>query len=421
MHQKTVLDNGLRIVSSTMPHTYSVCICIFIEAGSRHEFSGQEGLAHFVEHLCFKGTETRPTSKEISQAIDGIGGILNGETDKELTGYWVKVARPHFSFALDVLVDMIRNSRFNPSDIETERKIIIEELNMCLDSPHERVDMLIDEVIWPDQPLGHDIAGNKETVSVIDRQMVIDYVSNHYIPDSTVISVAGDISHDEVVNSVIAALGDWGRGSAAPWLPADNRQVTPRLLAEQRDTEQVHLCLAMRGIPQMHPDRYVLSLLNLILGGSMSSRLFLELRERMGLAYDIHSQITYFRDAGSINIYAGVEPERTEDTIKAILGELVKLRDIQVPELEITRAKVLSNGRLMLRMEDTRGVAGWLGSQELLMGYVRSVDEVVGVINAITARDLQRVASELFVTNGLNLVLVGPIRNKDRFEEYLQL
>lgn len=404
-----------------MPHTYSVCICIFIEAGSRHEFSGQEGLAHFVEHLCFKGTETRPTSKEISQAIDGIGGILNGETDKELTGYWVKVARPHFSFALDVLVDMIRNSRFNPSDIETERKIIIEELNMCLDSPHERVDMLIDEVIWPDQPLGHDIAGNKETVSVIDRQMVIDYVSNHYIPDSTVISVAGDISHDEVVNSVIAALGDWGRGSAAPWLPADNRQVTPRLLAEQRDTEQVHLCLAMRGIPQMHPDRYVLSLLNLILGGSMSSRLFLELRERMGLAYDIHSQITYFRDAGSINIYAGVEPERTEDTIKAILGELVKLRDIQVPELEITRAKVLSNGRLMLRMEDTRGVAGWLGSQELLMGYVRSVDEVVGVINAITARDLQRVASELFVTNGLNLVLVGPIRNKDRFEEYLQL
>ena len=404
-----------------MPHTYSVCVCIFIEAGSRHELSGQEGLAHFVEHLCFKGTERRPTAREISETIDGIGGIINAETDKELTGYWVKVARPHFSLALDLLVDMIRNSKFDPLDMDNERKIIIEELNMCLDSPQERVDMLIDEVVWPDQPLGHDIAGNKETVSAIDRQMVIDYVSNHYLPDSTVISVAGDISHDEVVDSVVAALGDWREGVPGPWLPADNRQEKPCLLVEQRVTEQAHLCLAVRGISQMHPDRFILSLLNLILGGSMSSRLFLEIRESMGLAYDIHSQITYFRDSGSVNVYAGVEPDRVEDTIEAILKELVKLRDFQLPEAEIARAKELTNGRLMLRMEDTRGVAGWIGGQELLMGYIRNVDEVVSLVNAVTARDLQRVAGELFVTNGLNLVLVGPSQDRGRLEEHLRL
>lgn len=421
MYQRTVLDNGLRIVSSSMPHIRSVCICIFIGAGSRYEAAEQAGLSHFVEHLCFKGTVRRPTAKELSEAIDGVGGILNGGTDKELTVYWAKVARPHFPLALDLLVDMIRNSKFDPVDIESERKVIVEELNMCLDSPQSRVDMLIDEVIWPAQPLGRDVAGSKETVATVDRSMILNYLSHLYLPNNTVVAVAGDISHNEVVDSVIEILGDWHDGVTASWSPADNDQSSPRFVTEQRKTEQAHLCLAVRGIPHDHPDRFALDLLNLILGEGMSSRLFLEIRERLGLAYDVNSQISHFHDSGAVNVCAGVDPKRVEDAIEAILRELVKLREDQVPEAEITKARELGKGRLTLRMEDTRSVAGWIGGQELLTGRIRTVDEVVSILDAITADDLQRMAQELFQTNRLCLALVGPSRRERRVERLLKL
>jgi len=381
----------------------------------------QAGLSHFVEHLCFKGTERRPTAKELSETIDGVGGILNGGTDKELTVYWAKVARPHFLLALDLLVDMLRNSKFDPVDMENERKVIIEELNMSMDSPQSRVDMLIDEVIWPAQPLGRDVAGSKETVAAIDRNMILDYQSTHYLPSNTVVGVAGDISHSEVVDSVMAVLGDWPDGVPGTWFPVDNGQDTSRLVAEQRKTEQVHLCLAVRGIWHMHPDRFILDLLNLILGEGMSSRLFLEIRERRGLAYEVHSHVSHFHDSGSVNIYAGVDPKRVEDAIEAILMEWVKLREEQVPEAEITKAKELGKGRLMLRMEDTRSVAGWMGGQELLMGHILTVDEAISILDAVTASDLQRVARELFLSNKLCLALVGPSRKERRLERLLKL
>jgi len=421
MYQKMVLDNGLRIVSSAMPHTRSVCICIFIGTGSRYEMAEQAGLSHFVEHLCFKGTERRPTAKELSETIDGVGGILNGGTDKELTVYWAKVARPHFLLALDLLGDMLRNSKFDPLDMENERKIIIEELNMCMDSPQSRVDMLIDEVIWPAQPLGRDVAGSKETVAAIDRNMLLDYLSTHYLPSNTVVSVAGDISHNEVVDAVMSALGDWPDGVPMSWVPAENGQDASRLVVEPRKTEQAHLCLAVRGISHMHPDRFILDLLNLILGEGMSSRLFLEIRERRGLAYEIHSHVSHFHDSGSVNICAGVDPKRVEDAIEAIVMELVKLREEQVSEAEVIKAKELGKGRLMLRMEDTRNVTGWIGGQELLMGHIRTVDEVISILDAVTASELQRVARELFVTNKLCLALVGPSFKERRLERLLKL
>jgi predicted Zn-dependent peptidase len=421
MYEKTVLSNSLRIVSSAMPHTRSVCICIFIGTGSRYETPEQAGVSHFIEHLCFKGTARRPSAKEVSETIDGIGGVLNGGTDKELTVYWAKVARPHFILALDLLVDMLRNSKFDPVDIENERKIIIEELNMCMDSPQNRVDMLIDEVVWPDQPLGRDVAGSKETVSIIDRNMMLDYMPYHYLPGNTVVGVAGDITHDEVVNSVSAVLGDWPDGNHRNWFPADNGQEASRLVAEQRKTEQAHLCLAVRGLPQNHNDRFTLDLLNLILGEGMSSRLFLEIRERLGLAYEVNSHISYLHDSGSVNICAGVDPRRVEDAIEAILRELVKLRDNQVSEAEIIKSKELGKGRLMLRMEDTRSVAGWIGGQELLLGNIRTVDEVVSILDAVTASDLQRVAQNLLLTDKLSLALVGPSLKEGRLKRLLKL
>lgn len=421
MYQKTVLSNGLRVVTSPMPHTRSVCISIFIGAGSRYEQPQEAGLSHFVEHLCFKGTEKRPTAKEISETIDGVGGVLNGGTDKELTVYWVKVARPHYSVALDLLVDMLRHSKFDPVEMENERRVIIEELNMSIDSPQSRVDTLIDEVIWPNQALGRDVAGTKETVSAINRQMILDYLPRFYLPGNTVISVAGDISHDEVVDSIAKSFGDWPIGVAGAWFPADDRQDAPCLKAEHRKTEQVHLCLAVRGLSHMHPDRFVLDLLNVILGEGMSSRLFLELREKRGLAYDIYSHVVYFRDSGSLAVYAGVDPKKLESTVEGILSEVARLKDEPVPEAELAKAKEMGKGRLLLRMEDTRSVAGWMGGQELLMGRILSVDEVVSIVDAITPGEIQRVARELFLTSKLNLALVGPVRNKGRLEKLLKL
>lgn len=421
MHQKTVLDNGLRIVTSAMPHTRSVCISILIGAGSRYELPEQAGLSHFLEHLCFKGTQRRATAKEISETIDSVGGVLNGGTDKELTVYWAKVARPHFLLALDLLVDMLRHSKFDPMEMENERKVIIEELNMGMDSPQQRVDMLIDEVIWPDQALGRDVTGTKDTVTAIGRQMILDYLSRQYVPSNTVVGVAGDISHDEVVDSVTEGFGDWHDGAFSPWFPAENSQDAPRLRVERRKTEQAHLCLGVRGLSHLHPNRFVLDLLNVILGEGMSSRLFLELRERKGLTYDVHSHASHFRDSGSVNVCAGVDPKKVEDAIEAILKELVRLREEQIPETEVVKAKELGKGRLMLRMEDTRSVAGWMGGQELLIGRIRSVDEVVSIVDAITADDLQRVAQELFLTSKLSLALVGPVRSERRLERLLKL
>ncbi|HUV52454.1 MAG TPA: pitrilysin family protein [Dehalococcoidia bacterium] len=421
MYQKTTLDNGLRIVTSMMPHTRAVCVSMFIGAGSRYELPEQAGVSHFVEHLCFKGTEKRPTAKEISETIDCIGGVLNGGTDKELTVYWVKVARPHFSAALDLLVDMLRNSKFDPVEIENERKVIIEELKMSMDSPQGRVDTLIDEVVWPNQALGRDVAGTKETVSIVNREMMLDYLPRLYLPSNTVVSVAGDISHEEVVSSVSRMLGNWPDGIPASWFPAENTQESPRLRREQRKTEQVHFCLTLRGLDNMHPDRFILDLLNVILGEGMSSRLFLELRERKGLAYDVHSHVNYYRDSGSLSIYAGVDPKKLESAIDAIIREIVRLRDEPIPEAELVKAKEMGKGRLLLRMEDTRSVAGWMGGQELLTNQIFTLDEVIEKVDAVTVENMRRLASELFLTSKINFALVGPVRNTGKLEKLLKL
>ncbi len=419
MYQKTTLDNGLRLVTSAMPHTRSVCIGIFVGTGSRSESEPEAGLSHFIEHLYFKGTERRATSKEISETIEGVGGILNGGTDKEMTVYWCKVARPHFPLALDLLTDMLRHSKFDPQDIERERQVIIEEINMSLDSPQYRVDMLLDELLWPVQPLGRDVAGSKETVAMLTRQMMLDYLARQYLPNNTVISVAGDIDHQEVAAKLSESFGDWADGVISPRYATRDEQREPRLRIEWRDTEQAHLGLAVRGLSALHPERFVLDLLNIILGEGMSSRLFLQIRERLGLAYAIHSYVSHFLDAGSVAIYAGVDPNQVDITLSAILEELNHLKE-GIPGVELTKAKEFSKGRLMLRMEDSRSVAGWAGWQELLMGHILEVDEVMAIIDAITQDDLQRVAQDLLVGDKLNLAVVGPVKGEERLEDLLR-
>lgn len=403
-----------------MPQVRSVSISILIGAGSRYEGEPEAGISHFVEHLCFKGTRRRPTSQQVAEAIEGMGGILNGGTDKELTVYWCKITRPHSHLALDVLGDMLCCSLFDPLEIEKERQVIIEEINCSLDSPSQRVDMLIDEVIWPGQPLGRDVAGTKEAVASMTREKLLDYMAAQYVPSNAVISLAGNINHEEIVESVSSILNGWSPGHPRPWYPALDGQRQPQLKAEFRDTESVQLCLGLRGLSGSHPDRFALDLLNIILGEGMSSRLFLEVRERRGLAYDIHSYISHYRDSGSLIVSAGVAPQNVEMALSVILEEIAKLRQ-GVPQEEMLKAKEQAKGRLLLRLEDTRAVAGWVGTQALLTDRIYTVDEVLQIVDAIAPQEMTRVATELFTTNNLNLALVGPVKKPDRLESRLSL
>ncbi len=420
MYQKTTLNNGLRLITATMPHTRSVSICIFIGVGSRYETEPQAGISHFIEHLCFKGTPKRTTAREISEAIEGVGGILNGGTDKELTLYWCKVAQHHFHLALDVLADMLLHSRFDPADIERERQIIIEEINMGKDSPSQLVNMLIDELLWPEHPLGRDIAGSKESVAAITRDMMLDYLAHQYLPSNTVVGIAGALQHQEMVTAVGQALGDWTDQQPRPGYSEYKEQKFPRMHIEKKDTEQAHLCLALTGLPLLHPKRFTLDLLNVILGEGMSSRLFTEIRDRLGLAYSIHSYVEHFLDTGSVAIYAGVEPKNLPVAIKAILEQLSQLKET-VPEAELTKAKELSKGRLLLRMEDSRSVAGWMGGQEILTNRILSIEQIVSIIDAIAAEELRQLAQELLVDSQLRLAVVGPVAGDEPLEELLKL
>ncbi len=420
MYQKTTLDSGLRVITATMPHTHSVCIGIFIGVGSRYEAETQAGVSHFIEHLFFKGTPKRPTAREISEAIEGVGGILNGGTDKELTVYWCKVAQTHLPLALDVLADMLLHSKFDPVDIERERQVIIEEINMSLDSPSQRVNMLIDELLWPNHPLGRDIAGRKETIAAITREMMLDYLGGHYQPNNTVVAIAGDINHQEMVTAVNRAFSNWANQPPhSGYLPYEAR-LAQRLHVETRDTEQVHLCLALPGLSLFHPKRFSLGLLNVILGEGMSCRLFTEIRDKLGLAYSIHSYVDHFADSGSVSVYAGVESQNLAVAIKAILEQLSQLKEA-VPGPELSKAKELSKGRLLLRMEDSRNVAGWMGGQEVLTGRILSVDQVVSIIDAITADELRQLAHEVLVGSQLRLAVVGPVAADEPLEELLKL
>jgi predicted Zn-dependent peptidase len=403
-----------------MPHTRAVCISIFVGVGSRYEAGAEAGISHFIEHLLFKGTDRRPLSRDISAAIEGVGGILNGGTDKELTVYWCKVVQHHLALALDVLGDMLLHSRFDPKEIEKERQVITEEIGMIKDSPSQQVGLLIDEILWPGHPLGRDIAGSRQSVAGITREMLLEYLAGRYLPGNTVVAIAGNIRHPEAVAAVSRALSGWTGGGASPGYTAFQGGGFPRLRVENRDNEQAHLCLALPGLPLLHPQRFVLDLLNVVLGEGMSSRLFAEIRDKLGLAYSVHSYVDHFHDSGSFIIYAGVEPKKLKVATRAILEQLHQLAEV-IPEAELTKAKEMSKGRLLLRMEESRSVAGWAGGQEALAGRMLSPDQVVAIIDAVTTGELRQVARDLLVGDRLRLAVVGPISPDEDLEGLLKL
>ena len=421
VYEKTTLDNGLRVVSCDMPHTRSVSISIFVGVGSRYEPDEWAGMSHFVEHMVFKGTESRPDPVQISAQIEGVGGVLNAGTEHEVTAFWCKVAQPHFGDSLELLFDMLRNSLYRSDDIENERHIIHEELAMIHDYPTSRVDSLIDEMLWPGHPLGRDIGGTAESIDRITREALLEHMARHYAPSNIVVSVAGSVPHSEVVSQAWELSRDWtGDSTSDDPTPVTHVQGESQLRLEYRSTEQLHLSIALPGLGLDDPDAHSLDLLSVILGEGMSSRLFAELREKRGLAYDVQSGVSHFKDTGAFVITAGVDPSSTYEAVPAILEQVADVRD-SVSEEEIARAKQLVAGRLMLRMEDTRAVSAWMGSQEMLRQTILDVDDVVEKINAVSSSDLKRVAARHMVTDRLNMAVVGPCRGRKRLSRLMKL
>lgn len=420
MYRKVTLANGLRVITSAMPHTRSVSVVFFIGAGPRYEPDSYAGVAHFVEHLCFKGTQKRKSAREISEAIESVGGILNGGTDKELTSFWCRVPSRYLHLAVDVLVDIVRNPRFDTGDIERERQVIIEEINMSLDSPRQRVAMLIDELLWPGRPLGRDIAGSKETVASLTCQQITEFYQGHYLSNNVVASVAGDIDQKQAEDVIAQAVDGWQGGNVFAGFSSAGVTEPARVNIEFRETEQLQICLGTPGVSIFHPDRYAIDLLSIIMGEGMSSRLFFRLREERGLAYEIHSYADHFTDTGAFIVHAGVDPKHGEAAVRAIAEALFAVTE-DVTQSELDKAKEIAKGRLILSLENSRTVAGWLGVQELLTKCILSVDEVIALVEAVTTEDLKRVARALFIPGRLSLAAVGPVKQEDLLVKALNM
>ena len=387
--------------------------------GSRLEDDRLAGVSHFIEHLFFKGTRKRPSPKEIADAIEGVGGFINASTDKELTAYWTRVPAEYTELGLDVLFDIVSNSRLDPGDIERERAVILEELKMYQDQPQDHVQNLFEELIWPGHPLGRDIAGTQESVSRLTRDDILEYADAHYRLPNVVIGAAGALDENQVVELVRPRLtlpgGLNGHVAAIPPGALEGAHVMVR----RQRTEQAHICLGVRAYSYLHPDRYAIDMLNTLLGEGMSSRLFLNIRERLGIAYDVHSFMQKHRDTGYVAVYLGVDPKKAVEAVKAVMGELGRLCDEEVASDELERAKEFTKGRLRLDLETTNGVAFWLTYQELLLGEIKTIDEELALVDAVTVADIRRVACEI-LRGPIQMAVIGPFASDARFRSAIE-
>jgi predicted Zn-dependent peptidase len=413
-HRVVMLPGGAKLVTAAMPERLSASVVFMFGGGSRLEDERLAGVSHFIEHLFFKGTRKRPTSKEIADAIEGIGGFVNASTDKELTAYWTRVPSEHLDVGLDVLFDIVSNSRLDPADVERERMVILEELKMYQDQPQDYVLNLFEELMWPGHPLGRDIAGTEESVSRLTRDDILEYADAHYRLPNLVIGAAGALDDDAALAAVRPRL------TLAPEPDGMLEALSPAAVAgahvvvRRQRTEQAHICLGVRAFSYLHEDRYALDILNTVLGEGMSSRLFLNIRERLGLAYDVHSFTQKHRDTGYLGVYLGVDPKKAVEAVQAVVAALQGFREQEVEQDELDRAKEFTKGRLRLELETTNGVAFWLTYQELLMGQIRTIEEEVKLVDAVTAADVRRVA-EAVLREPLQMAVIGPFAREVGF------
>ena len=409
MYDRTVLPDGPRVISARVPGARSLALAAYVLAGSRLESPEIAGVAHFMEHLTFKGTAAYPTTRAVSEAIEEVGGSCNAATDRESTVYWARVPLRHADRAFRVIGDLVARPLLDPREIEQEKDVIVEEIRSYVDDPSEYAGILFDRAMFGEGPLGREIAGDESTVRGLTPDAIRGFWHGCYGPARMVVAASGDLPHDEIAARVAEAFGTGGPAiptpEPAPVLPAGDR-----VIVAARDTTQAQVCLGVPALRRDHPDQWVLEVLNGVLGEGMSSRLFLTVREERGLAYDVHSYLVDYADAGALIVSAGVDPGKIRGTVVAVLAELARLRDTPVPHAELRKVKAYLSGHLELRLEETRHIASWLGGQEALHERIHTLEEATAEIEAVDADAIRRVAGELFLDDGLRLSVVAPPR-----------
>jgi predicted Zn-dependent peptidase len=424
MHfKKTIFKNGLRLITAPMKETQTVTVVVAVAAGSKYENKKNNGLSHFLEHMFFKGTKKRPNTKDIASAMDNVGGEFNAFTSQESTVYYTKVDSKHLDLALDVVSDIYLNSKLDEKEINRERGVILQEINMYEDTPMLLVQEMFEELLYGDQPAGWRIIGPKENIERMRRRDFTDYMRKLYTAPNTVVCVAGNLEHEDVSKKVAKMFGSAKGGKINTKPKTREKQAGPQIKIRHKKTDQAHLVLGARAYDMFHPDRFALSLLSNILGGTMSSRLFLSVRERLGLAYYISAAYENSSDSGYLSIRAGVDidPKKIEKTLKTIIGEIKKIRDRKISEKELQKAKDNLRGRTALSLESSDEVASFLVGQELAKRKIDSPDKILARIDKVTANDILKVARDIFVNDKLNLAIIGPVENSKFLERILNL
>ncbi|HET6372880.1 MAG TPA: pitrilysin family protein [Candidatus Polarisedimenticolia bacterium] len=411
MHRKEILPNGLTILMEEMPNIRSISMGVWLKQGSRHEEPHENGISHFIEHLVFKGTERR-TASEIAKTIDSIGGQCDAFTSKEYTCFYARVLDQHMPIAVDLLSDILLHPRFDPENIEKERKVIFEEIKMVEDSPDELVFDLFTETFWKAHPLGRPIQGTVESVSALSTGTLMDFFRESYHPENVVIAAAGRLETDRFLEIAADAFGSMPRaGRARPVTPPrSHAEVVTR---EKKNLEQLHLCLGVEAYPLGHPNRYAGYVMNTLLGGTMSSRLFQRIREERGLVYTVFSSISSFLDTGYLVVYAATRPQGAAEVIESICVELARLKEVEIDAAELARAKEHLKGSLMLSLESSSSRMNNLARQSIYFERHSSLDEILAGIDKVTAVDVQTLARELLVSSRCTLAVLGDVSNLD--------
>lgn len=419
--KKTVLPNGLRVITVPIKDSPTATALVLVETGSKYEDKRINGLSHFLEHMCFKGTTNRPTAMDITKELDGLGAQSNAFTSQEYTGYWAKVQAANLPQILNIVSDIYLNSLFDPAEIEKEKGVIVQEINMFEDMPMRHVYDLFTEVLYGDQPAGWNIAGPKEGVVKLTREDFLNYRSKHYLPSATTVVVAGGFDEESVLATVQDKFKGMMEGNKEGKLPVSDAQKDPKLLVKYKATDQTHMVMGVRSKNIFDEDIYTLDVLAGVLGGGMSSRLFQKIREEMGVAYYVRANNDSYTDHGVFEVAVGSDNEKIFDVLGAILEEFRKITRELVPTDELAKVKRYLVGHLFLDVESTDSAANFLGLQEVLTKKVLAPEEVAKKINDVTAEDIMRVAQEIFKNDRLNMALIGPFTDTEKFSSLLKL
>ncbi len=413
MYKRSKLGNGLRIISKRLSQAQSISLGIWINIGGRYEAASQKGISHYLEHLLFKGSK-KYSCRAIKESIEGIGGSLNGFTSEELTCYLVKIPSRYLIQALDILSDMVLNPSLKQADIAKERTVILEELKMYRDLPQNYVYELLDELLWPHQPLGLPIIGSVESVSSVNRDILKNYQANHYTPSNIVISAAGLLEHDLLVKKSAIIFSAQAAAKLNTFTPVKESQEKPQLKIFHKDTEQTHMALGFHALKRDDPLRHAQALLHIILGANMSSRLFNEVREKRGLAYEIGTGIKRFADTGAFLVHAGIDNHKVKDCLGLIFQELGKIRKTMVRKDEFRRAKEFYSGQLSLALEDTMEYMLWMGESVACLDKSYTLEQIIKEVNKVNIEDIREVAGKIFNNKKINLALIGPLGKSEK-------